>query len=199
MKRITKQISSIMVGFILAAMIIMVLPVVVSGNFFGGWTGEEIVSTGSEDETNLLISTGTDASLVIQPSTYYYAPSVLDFQFGTTDPYGADNDMAGLTGQPGWTDETSLLSTHPFYPIISMIANQTDIPVRTVWIIAATFILMAATIACFSYAPHQLLTAFVGTALCILFWNQGIYPFWVVFSYVVAAVAILIYERQPSL
>lgn len=111
---------------------------------------------------------------------------------------GGSNDMTGESGQPDWAGSLPTLATNPLYPVVSMIADTTHIPVGLVWILGATFLLMAAVLLCFRYVPHQLITAFVGEGMTIFFWQLGIYPFWTIFVFALGALAIVLYERMPS-
>lgn len=192
----TKQISSIVLGVVLAITFFILFPVLLQGaTFLGGYDSEALIEVSGSDDSSFLISAGSDASMVIETSPYISDSGWVDMLGpGETLP-----DMAGETGQPGWTEEFSSLSSHPFYPLVDMIADQTGIPEQQVWVIGATFIIMMATIAGFMYAPHQMITASIGTLLTISFWVQGIFPFWVIFIYILCAVAIILYERVPSL
>lgn len=116
---------------------------------------------------------------------------------GTTGQ-GGQPDMTGGTGQPGWTGALPTLASNPLYPLVSTVADTTNIPVGIVWIAGATFILLAAMLLCFRYVPHQLITVFVGEGLTIFFWQMGIYPFWTIFLFALGGIAIVLYERMPS-
>lgn len=106
-------------------------------------------------------------------------------------------DMTGESGQPGWTRDTGTLTTHPFYPIIAVVSDNMNIPIGRVWIIAATLIMMLIMIVSFRYAPHQMITVFAGGGWTAFCYHQGIYPFWVIFIFVLLGIAIIVGERSP--
>ena len=133
--------------------------------------------------------------------------SLIPMDGGGTVPYvpasepglvPGSQDMAGPTGQPGWTDDILSLTTHPFYPAVKVASDLTGIPVRLVWILGATFLLVLAMIVCFRYVPHQIITILVGGGMAAFFYSMGIYPFWVMFIFAVGGLAIILGERFPS-
>lgn len=107
-------------------------------------------------------------------------------------------DMVGPTGHPRWTKDLSSLETHPFYPAVSMVSVQTSIPVELVWTIGALLILLVAMLVSYRYAPHQIITALIGGGLAAFFYQMCIFPFWVIFIFVLMAVAIIVGERSPT-
>ena len=133
--------------------------------------------------------------------------SLIPMDGGGTVPYvpasepglvPGSQDMTGPTGQPGWTDDIPSLTTHPFYPAVKVASDLTSIPVRLVWILGATFLLVLAMIVCFKYVPHQIITILVGGGMAAFFYSMGIYPFWVIFIFAVGGLAIILGERFPS-
>lgn len=107
-------------------------------------------------------------------------------------------DMTGESGQPGWTSTQPTLTDHPFYPLVSMVSDNTNIPVWLVWMIVALLILFIIMMVSFRYAPHQLITAFAGGGWSAFMYHMGIFPFWVMFIFAVMAAAIIIGERTPT-
>lgn len=195
LKTVTRQ---TLIAMAIAFGIVMVTAVAGHGaTFLGGWASEWSVATTPADTSYRLISRGNDTSLVIgtEPYTYPDPDDSPDF----TDPTVPNPDMTGDTGQPDYTPAAGTLTGNPLYPLVKAIADNTNIPVTIWWVILAMLIVMAAMIASFRYAPHQLITAFVGGGLIIFFWSMGIFPFWVIFVYGIGAAAIVLYERQPSL
>ena len=109
----------------------------------------------------------------------------------------APGDMVGPTGQPGMTADIGLLADNPFYPVVSMISDNANVPVRLVWIIFATIILFIIMMVSFRYAPHQIITALAGGGWAAFCWHLGIYPLWVLFIFGAMAIAVVISERSP--
>lgn len=107
-------------------------------------------------------------------------------------------DMTGESGQPDWTAAQPTLTDNPFYPLVSMVSDNTNIPVWLVWVIVALLILFIIMMVSFRYAPHQLITAFAGGGWSAFMYSMGIFPFWVIFIFVVMAAAIVIGERTPT-
>lgn len=147
-------------------------------------------------DSSLLMSKGTDSSKVIGAEYY---PEVALGGAGDTSP----PDIAPTTGNPDWTDAgdscTARLAANPFHPLIEGMSTASSIPERQLWIIGATLIILFCTIAGFAKAPHQLITVAIGTVLTILFITQCIFPWWTIFVYLVIAIAILVYEREPTI
>lgn len=183
---------SVLIGILFAIAFFIVFPLLSQGaTFLGGWDSEWMIGTSGGTDSSLLISTGTDASKVIEVNPYIANP-------GLVDVGGGSQDMAPQTGQPNWTADTGALTTHPFYPLVHAISSLTSIPEAQVWIVGAIFVVMAATIIGFVYAPHQLITACIGTGLMITFVIQTILPWWTIFVYLIIAIAVILYERVPS-
>ena len=111
----------------------------------------------------------------------------------------APGDMVGPTGQPGWTGGLPTLPSNPFYPIINTMATLTAIPVGIMWIMFATLLLLLAMAFTYKYMPHLLMVCFVGGGLSAFWVHIGIYPFWVIFIFVVGAIACLVSERSPTI
>lgn len=108
-------------------------------------------------------------------------------------------DVTGPSAQPGWIDGCAELPAHPFYPIVSLISTQMNIPLCLVWIILATLILLLIMVVSYRYAPHQIITALAGGSWAGFCYSMGIYPFWVMFIFGVMAVAVVIGERSPTI
>ncbi len=110
-------------------------------------------------------------------------------------------EIAGETGQPGYTAGLATLPTHPFYPLVSVINAQTGIPIGIVWILGASFILAGLFVWMIGShgMMHQMFIALAGGGWVAFCWHQGIYPFWVIFIYAVLTVAIVIGERSPTI
>lgn len=121
-----------------------------------------------------------------------------DIELPDTDTGGIPEDMAGNTGQPGYTADLGNHATHPFYPLVEMVSDVSNIPISIVWVIMATFVIVAAMIITYRFVPHQATCAIVGAGLTITFVIQTIFPFWVIFIFLVVAIAILLWERVPS-
>lgn len=192
------NVLSASIGLVFAMMFLFLFPVFIqSATFQGGWSSEWLVGTFSHAFTPsyVLVSTGTDTSLVIEQTSYVIDRPLPEI----SDPGGIPPEIAGETGQPGITEDFSSMSSHPFYPLVNAIAENTSIPEQQVWVIGALFLVLAATLAGYVYAPHQLITASIGTTLVIAFWLQGIWAFWVIIIYVMCALAILLWERVPSI
>ena len=113
---------------------------------------------------------------------------------GWTDPM----DMIGPTGQPGWTAGLPTLEDNPLYPLMKVTADQTKIPLGIIWILFASFWVMAAMLLSMKYMPHQLFTALIGGGTAAFFVLMGIYPFWVIFIFAAMALAIIVGERTPT-
>lgn len=109
-------------------------------------------------------------------------------------------DIVGETGQPGWTDviDTVALESNPFYPIVWAASEVTDFSQGQLWLFMATFIVIAGMLAVISFVPHQLITVVVGGGLTGFFISMGIYPFWTIFLFILMGVAIVLWERVPS-
>jgi len=107
-------------------------------------------------------------------------------------------DIVDETGQPGWTDETGTLTTNPFYPAVLMASEQTGFDVTQIWLMIATFFVIGGMLAVFGFVPHQLITVCVGGGITGFFVSMGIYPFWVIFIFLVMGVAVVLWERAPS-
>jgi hypothetical protein len=193
-RHVTGHALSILVGLLFAMAFFIIFPIVSqTATSLGGWDSEWMIGQSGATASSLLISTGTDTSKVIEVNPYVANPGLEDL----TDPAGGSQDIAPPTGQPGWTDDVGTLTTHPFYPLVKAISDLTTIPQAQIWVIGAIFIIMAATIAGYVWAPHQLLTAGIGTLLMIAFIIQTILPWWTIFVYILIAVAILLMERNP--
>jgi hypothetical protein len=110
------------------------------------------------------------------------------------------------TGGQGITGGLGTLSGNPFYPIISMLSyisglipGKDPIPIPLMWVLVATFLLIVLMALCVWKMPHQLITVIVGFGLIFLFNKMGIYPWWIYLVYVPIGLAVLLYERKPSL
>jgi hypothetical protein len=125
------------------------------------------------------------------------APSSGGNMTGTpgTDPL----DMMGPTGQPGWTAGLPTLPGNPLYPLVNTFATLTSIPLGIMWILGATLLLLIAMLLAYRYLPHLIMTALVGGGVAAFWVHMGIYPFWVIFIFAVAAIGIIISERMPSI
>jgi len=110
-------------------------------------------------------------------------------------------EIAGETGQPGYTAGLATLPTHPLYPLVSVISAQTGIPIGIVWILGASFILAGLFVWMIGTHSmmHQMFIGLVGGGWVAFCWHQGIYPFWVIFIYAVLVIAIVIGERSPTI
>jgi hypothetical protein len=110
-------------------------------------------------------------------------------------------EIAGETGQPGYTSDLATLPTHPFYPLISAINVQTGIPIGIVWILGASFILAVLFVWMIGShgMMHQMFIGLAGGGWVAFCWHQGIYPFWVIFIYAVLVIAIVVGERSPTI
>ena len=125
-----------------------------------------------------------------QPET---APTAFPGQLPSTP-----QDMVGPSPQPDWTRDIPTLTDHPLYPLVSIISDVTSIPIKLVWIIGATFLLVMAMIVAFRYVPHQLITILIGGGIAAFWVSMGIYPFWVLFIFAVGGLAIIIGERTQT-
>jgi len=188
---------SLIIMAIALGIFIMLTVVSQGATFLGGWSSEWSVATTPADTSYQLISRGNDTSLVVGFESYEYPDpdDMPDF----IDPDVPTDDMTPPTGQPDYTGGGGTLTGNPFYPLVKAISDNTNIPVNIWWIILAWLIVIACMIASFRYAPHQLITAFVGGGLIIFFWRMGIFPFWVIFVYGIGVTTIVLYEREPSL
>ena len=117
---------------------------------------------------------------------------------GTVPGLTAPPDVVGPTGQPGWTADIPSLVSHPLYPLVDVISGVTGIPAKLIWILGATLLVAAAMLISFRYAPHQLITVFIGGGLSAFFYGMEIYPFWVIFIFAVMGIAVIIGERSPT-
>ncbi len=106
-------------------------------------------------------------------------------------------DMTGPSGQPGWTSTQPTLTDHPFYPVVSMVSSQMNIPIWLVWVILALLILLLIMVVSFKYAPHQIITVIAGGGWSAFMYHMDIFPFWVMFIFGVMAAAVIIGERSP--
>jgi len=106
--------------------------------------------------------------------------------------------MIGPTGQPGWTAGLPVLADNPLYPLMNVVAGLTNVPLGIIWILFASFWVMAAMVLSIKYMPHQLYTALIGGGVTAFFVHMGIYPFWVIFIFVALAAAIIVSERMPT-
>lgn len=195
-KNTVDHIPSLILGVIIVASILMLFPGLSSGaTFLGGWDTEWLVSQSGVDDSNLLVSTGTDTSKVVEISPYYLADPPVTYPL---DPGDNPQDIIDGTGQPDWNAVSGDLSDHPLYPLVKFISDTVNIPEGTVWVCGAIFIIMALTLVGFVYAPNQLLTAFIGTLGTMACYYQGIMPFWTIFVYILIAFAIVLYERVQS-
>ena len=105
--------------------------------------------------------------------------------------------IVGESGQPGWTEDTPL-SSNPFYPAVAVVSDVTNIPERQIWVVGALMCVTAAMLAVFKFVPHQLITVIVGGIVTALFVAQGILPFWTIFIFALLGIAIILWERVPS-
>jgi len=173
---------------------------------FGALTA--VVDTGDTytvDFGTLIDREGADENGII---TWGVNPSGVDVGIGSLTAYSQPEpsgtidepgqDIVGETGQPGWTDETGTLTTNPFYPLVKMASDQTGFDVTQIWLMLATFFVLAGMLAVFGFVPHQLITVAVGGGLTGLFISMGIYPFWVIFIFLVMGVALVLWERAPT-
>lgn len=123
--------------------------------------------------------------------------------YSAPEPVGTGSDIvsqevAGDTGQPGWTTDVGTLTTNPLYPMVLAISDNTNFSVQQVWVIGAIFIICAAMAVCFKFVPHQLITVAVGCSLDVLFYSMGIFPFWTIFIFAIMGIALVLWERVPS-
>lgn len=107
-------------------------------------------------------------------------------------------DVAGESGQPGWSEEIGELTTNPFYHLVKPISETTGMPITVLWTGGAVLIIFAVMAICFSYMPHQLLTVIVGGVLDGAFIAMKILPFWTIFVFALMGVAVVLYERVQS-
>lgn len=122
----------------------------------------------------------------------YSQPSPYDI------PEESAHDIVGEMSQPGWTVATGNLVDNPIYPLIKAIADNTDFTVPQLWIGLATFIVVGSMLAAFSFVPHQLITVFVGGTFAGISVALGIYPFWVMYIFVLAGITAVLWERTPA-
>jgi len=115
---------------------------------------------------------------------------------GTIDEPG--QDIVEESGQPGWVEPTGTLTTNPFYPLVKMASDHTGFDVTQIWLMLATFFVLAGMLAVFGFVPHQLITVAVGGGITGLFISMGIYPFWVIFVFLLGGIAVVLWERAPS-
>lgn len=124
-----------------------------------------------------------------------YAPANITLP---QDIIAPSQDIVGPTGNPGITSDVGTLTGNVFYPLVKALSDNTNIPVQLWWIILASGIVLIAMVVTYRYLPHQMMTALVGGGLSTFFYALGIYPFWVIFIFVVMALAIIIGERSPT-
>jgi hypothetical protein len=150
-----------------------------------------------QDNQDGLITWGANpagVSVVLSPFYSDYAPANITLPQDIITP----QDMIGPTGQQDRTSEIGTLTGNPFYPLIKAVSDNTSIPVRLCWIIAASIIVLAAMVVTYKYLPHQMIVAIEGGALAAFFYGMGIFPFWVPLIFAVMALAIILGERSPT-
>jgi len=98
------------------------------------------------------------------------------------------------------TTPISTNTTHVLYPFMHTLSDLSGIPIGLTWLLALALpVTVCVLIATLKYLHNQLLVlAFVGVTM-LIFWQMGIYPFWVPMIYGFAAGAIVIYERKAAL
>jgi len=117
---------------------------------------------------------------------------------GINSPSIDADDMAGETGQPGWSTQGTLTS-NPFYPLISFASGQTNIAESVCWIMFAMLFVIMAMLGVAKVMPNHLAFVLIaGLIVIIIFTGMTVFPFWVPFVYVACGIALLLYERVPS-
>ena len=98
------------------------------------------------------------------------------------------------------TTPISTNTTHVLYPFMHTLSDMSGIPIGLTWLLVLALpVTICVLIATLKYLHNQLLVlAFVGVTM-LIFWQMGIYPFWVPMIYGFAAGAIVIYERKAAL
>jgi len=113
---------------------------------------------------------------------------------GWMDP----QDMMGPTGNPGWTAGLPTLASNPLYPLMNTIATETGVPLGLVWILFAAFWVVLAMLLCYRYMPHLMFMGMAGGAVAAFFVHMTIFPFWVIYIFVVMIIAGIVGERMPT-
>jgi len=133
-----------------------------------------------------------DTTITLGSLTSYSQPAPSGY---TSEP---GQDVVGETGQPDWTGTTGTLEANPFYPLIKAASDNTGFSVQQVWLFVAFFAVIASMLAIFWRVPHQIITVIVGAGVTGLFVAMGIFPFWVIFIFVLAGIAVIQWERVPN-
>lgn len=122
-------------------------------------------------------------------------PSVGTTQLPTQDVTPSINQPTGFLTTPISTD-----TTHVLYPFMHTLSDLSGIPIGLIWLLVlAVPITVVVLVATLKYLKNQFLVlAFVGVTM-LIFWQMGIYPFWIPMIFGFVATAIVIYERKAAL
>lgn len=108
---------------------------------------------------------------------------------------GEPVDVLPPITQPGWASQSEVaLQSNPFYPIVDALSTFSGFSDMQVWIFFASGLVVFGMILVFKFMPHILAVSVSGGVLSGFFVAIGIYPFWVVFIFILATLGILFKE-----
>jgi len=123
------------------------------------------------------------------------APSVTGEELPTQDVVPPITQPSGFMSTPISTN-----TTHVLYPLMHTLSDLSGIPIGLTWLLVLALpITILVLIATLKYLHNQFLVlAFVGVTM-LVFWQMGIYPFWIPLIFGFVAAGIVIYERKAAL
>jgi hypothetical protein len=106
---------------------------------------------------------------------------------------GTTTDILQPYQQPGWSSQSEVaLQSNPFYPIVDALATYSSFTDMQVWVFFASGFVVLAMIIVFKFMPHILAMLIAGGIAAGFFVAIGIFPFWVIFIFIVGIIAIAI-------
>lgn len=156
--------------------------------------GTALVDRQGGDE-NAVITFDTNPAGVAASLDGLVSYSIPSLDYGTMPE---EIDVTSPITDPGWTDAFVSLSSNPLYPVVDMVSTQTGFSEAQVWVIGAILITVILMAIVFKFVPHLLITVFVGAAWTGFMVSLGIFPFWILFIFAACGIALLIWERTPS-
>jgi len=160
-------------------------------------TYDGAISWGSLDNAVVTISALVSGDDPLPPDSGYDDSD--EAHVGVTSPSTDSRDMAGETGQGGLTASQDDLSDFPLYPLVSFASDRTGLSVSLLWILLGFLFVILCMLGVGKVMPNHLVFMLVaGLVPVIVFTIMTIFPWWIVFVYVVCGVTLLTYERVPS-
>jgi hypothetical protein len=121
------------------------------------------------------------------------APNQNGNNIDVAPPIGGQNENTGIPSNAF----TTLI--HALSSVINLAGSPYTLPEQLIWLILATMVILGCMALSLMYLPNQIIGGVVSIGLSIVFWKMHIYPFAMVLFIVVGCIAVITWERKPSL